>query len=246
MPCRVEIFNTVHFAVPLTKEMCLAFSWHFIIEKRVEAAVILLLTYSACQRVSEDLQLEWKDIAFPGDVHLFSCGGVAGINIWEAKTSRRTGRLQFVLLTDKLCIKFLRTYKSSRPEQENLVGISYASYLDSLKRASQHFGMKNTRISTHSARVGKATQDYIQRTPVEQIAMNGRWKSMHTLRYYVDNGRAWLLNIPINKDSQQLLKSCANSAKSSIMNQPPDKYYPQHPKMFLQFSTKNLLPLLRY
>eukprot|EP00178_Gracilaria_changii_P016391 TRINITY_DN466_c0_g1_i1.p1 TRINITY_DN466_c0_g1~~TRINITY_DN466_c0_g1_i1.p1 ORF type:complete len:419 (-),score=36.56 TRINITY_DN466_c0_g1_i1:32-1288(-) len=196
-------------ASPLTRQMCFAFAWKLLLTRDIQAAAVLLLSFAACLRVSEALKLCWKDIAFPGDIRLSAFGkGIAGVNIADAKTSRKTGRLQFVALKCHEVIVFLQVLKTSFPHQTRISGkLSYPTYLKAIKTIAKTYSFKHSKITTHSARIGKALEDYVRGTPVQQIAIDGRWKSLNSLRYYLDNGKAWLLNMGVNSVSQTQLQA---------------------------------------
>ena len=68
-----------------------------VIHGKIAAATVLLIFFSACLPVSEALKLIWQRVALPGDLRLAAYpSGTAGINIHDPKTSRYTGKLQFV------------------------------------------------------------------------------------------------------------------------------------------------------
>ena len=204
-------------ATPLSKDMVHAFAWYLINSNRPQSALVAMITYVACLRVSEALNVSWSDVPFPGDVRLRSHGPqVAGLNIADAKTTRKTGRLQFVALPDQLCIKLLRIYQVELSTDGKIVNLSYSKYLRDLKDAATSFGLYNSRCTTHSSRIGKATDDYIKGLNVDQIAINGRWKSLNSLRYYLDNGKSWLLNISINERQQQQISAASSSMKTLV------------------------------
>ncbi|PXF41892.1 hypothetical protein BWQ96_08394 [Gracilariopsis chorda] len=162
-------------------------------------------------RASEALNLFWSEVAFPGDVGLSSFGPtMAGKNIKDAKTSKTTGRLQSVPINDQTVIKFLRAYQlQNRSNHHFAPNVSYKTYLSPIKTVSSSFGLSHGRFSTHSARIGKATEEYVNNLPVQQIAINGRWKSLNSLRYYLDNGKSWPLNSNISDSQQSLIRSYA-------------------------------------
>eukprot|EP00737_Agarophyton_chilense_P002675 gb/GEZJ01003070.1/.p2 GENE.gb/GEZJ01003070.1/~~gb/GEZJ01003070.1/.p2 ORF type:complete len:138 (-),score=13.50 gb/GEZJ01003070.1/:4702-5115(-) len=105
-------------SAPLSKQITMAFSWLFPNQNNCEAAAVLLIPHGANLRLSEDLKLLWEEIALPGDVRVFAYGSeVAGVNIRYAKTSRKTGRLQFASICDADFIKFLTSCRLRNPLQ---------------------------------------------------------------------------------------------------------------------------------
>ena len=69
--------------------------------------------------------------------------------------------------------------------QDPLFHISYQAYSAQLKIYHAALGLGHVHFSSYSARIRKFTEDYIKGLPVDQIALNGRWKSLNSLLYYV-------------------------------------------------------------
>ena len=206
-------------ATPMTKDLALAFSAFFLKTNRKNAAAVVLICYGGFLRVNEALKLSWHNIALPGDARLASFPPhTAGVNIKDGKTSKKTGRLQFVLINDSTVISFLQYYRDIDPNEACFAkGLSYAAYAAALKDAVSHFCITNIAIRTHSPRIGKALDDFINGKSVEQIAISGRWKALSSLRYYLDNGRAWLLDMDIHPDNQQRLTAYAQQFTSLLI-----------------------------
>ena len=162
-------------ATPITRKMALTFCWDFMKENKYSQAAVLLICFAGMLRVSEALNLRWNDVAFPGDIRLSSFGRrVAGVNIRDSKTWRTSGKLQFVCIYDLQIIQFLRIYKKKTFHSPKFAGkLTYSFYLKDLKRVANKFGFRDTRISAHSTRIGKATEEWCNRVPVEEIAIKG-------------------------------------------------------------------------
>ena len=184
-------------ATPLSRTMVMAYAAKLLLSKRTSAATILLLCYGACLRVGEALKLKWEHVALPGDPRLSAFPpGTAGVNILDAKTSKRTGRLQFVPIQDDIVIQFLRKiHDNPSPDEALAPHIDYQSYSKYLKEATSYFQISNVAIRSHSARIGRALDEYVNGARVDQIAILGRWASLSTLRLYLDNGKAWMLDM---------------------------------------------------
>ena len=208
-------------SAPFTEDISLALAWRMLARGRIEAALTVLLTFSACLRVSDPLALKMQDIALPGDVCLAAYEAlVAGLNIRDVKTARYTGRLQFVKLEDLHTIKLLQAWKSAlKRDTGPLVTLTYQSCTTDLKAAFASIALHNVSFTPNSARIGKATHDFISGVTVSQVAVNGRWKSLNFLRYYVTNGRAWLLDTNISREAQNpLIESSISSAPLPCSN----------------------------
>ena len=197
-------------------------SWFLLASGTPEAAYIRLTTFCGCLRVSEALAFCINDIALPEDVRLASYGPrLAGLNIRDAKTARYTVSLQFVKIDDTDAIQFLQAcISSSKQITGPLVRLTCRTYATDLKEAVAAFGLQNALFTSHFARIGKATQDYVAGIPVDQIAVNGRWKSLNSLQYYVTNGCAWLLDTKIPPATQQRLADAARQMQHLIQRAP--------------------------
>ena len=205
-------------SAPFTKEIVLTLAWVMVTNGKIESATVLLTSISACLRVSEALNITWRRVALPGDLRLAAYpAGTARVNIQDAKTSRYTGKLQFVKLADQHGINLLSALKQRNPQNiGRIASISYQRYTDELRQSLAHFQLEKTPFPTHSAHIGKETEDYIRGEPVEQIAIKGRWKSMASLRYYLNDGRAWILNTPITSNHQRTLSLAAAKMKHAL------------------------------
>ena len=207
-------------SAPFTKQIVLALAWTLIKKGKVTAATVLFTSFTACLRVSKALKLTWSRVALPGDLRLSAYPpGTAGVNIYDAKTSRYTGKLQFVKISDPDGVKLLSEVHRSCPDKSSRIApITYQQYKDDLRQSLTNFQLHETPFTSHSARIGKATEDFIRGVPVEQIAINGRWKSLNSLRYYLNNGRAWILNTPLSESQQKMLSQAAASMTIALQN----------------------------
>lgn len=163
-------------AASLTFELCLAFSMDMLLQNCSDMAVVLLLSFSGFVRASEALKIKWDDVVFPGDQRVDSYGpNIAGANNGDAKTTRHTGPIQFVKFKEKETIQLLALLRKLRPNDVYVARhISYPAYDACIKRACVKRGV-SAKFPTQSARVGKATQEYMRGSPAEQIAINGKW-----------------------------------------------------------------------
>ena len=205
-------------SAPFTKELVLALAWEMLAKSKVESATVLLTSFAACLRVSKALKLTWSQVALPGDLRLSSYSPeTAGLNIYDSKTSRYTGKLQFVKLSDREGVKFLSGLRCVRSSASmRIVPIKYHQYSNDLRKAITHFQLQDTPFISHSARIGKATEDFIAGETVEQIAINGRWKCINSLRYYLNNGRAWSLNTPISLIQQHKIARASAKMRHTL------------------------------
>lgn len=214
-------------ATPLDSQLCFAFATEMIRRKWVTFAMVLLPSFSGLLRASEALKLKWTDVAFPGDSSIQAYGPlVAGINIWDAKTSRYSGHLQFVKIKENETIQFLYVLKHFNHSDEAISpNLNMSTYDRHIKQIASVFGLHNQQFSTHSARIGKATEEYIKGTAVNQIAIDGRWQSLNSLRYYVTNGRSKLCLMNMSSQNQMRVKERALQLQSLLQNWTRSSHY---------------------
>ena len=177
--------------------MLRAFVTYFLEKDHVGPAAAFLLCFGALLRIGEALKLTWENVALPGDVRQFGFPpATAGVNIVDAKTSKRTSKFQFVLIYDPDAILFLQKYHAAVPSHSRKVlpSLTYASYASAYRKATAFFGTSKSTDTSHSCRIRKALDSYISGRSVEQIAVAGRWKLLPSLRYYLENGRTWVLD----------------------------------------------------
>ena len=197
-------------ALPVTRSMMLAFAYYFHKVSGSSASTAIALQWCTYMRASEVLSLRASDVALPGDIRVQHIGvDIGGINIEFSKT----GPTQFTPIRDQPVITLLRTFlaRQAAKASEMLFNISYSRYNNLFREAAAYFGLDSNRFTTHSARIGGALSGYCTGISAQTIALTGRWKSFTSLERYLRNGRAWIIRMDMNTNSQaRITKSAAN------------------------------------
>ena len=171
--------------LPCPYELVLAFAEHFLIQRDLECAVLVLLAFDSYLRVSELLGLTPAQVSLPSDVRP---GGVF------LPVSKR-GRNQSVLFRSPTMIALFTEYLKKRPASESRVFTrSPLSFNAALKRALIAMGVDpSVRITAHSLRHGGASHDFMSGIPMADIIQRGRWKDPRTAQVYIQSGQSLLL-----------------------------------------------------
>ena len=191
-------------AMRMTKRFLLAFVHHLISRSHVVAAVALAVQWGCYLRGSKVLHLCRHHVALPGDARVSRFRKMfPGINIKDAKTEP----LQFTVIRDHDVLLLLQTYLKSSciTGSQPLFPISYQLYQSLIKDTALFFGLFG-RFTTHSARLGGAFHDYCMGVSAETIAITGRWVSLPSLEKYLQNARAWILEMPTSCDSDNAVE----------------------------------------
>lgn len=156
------------------------------------AALGILLAFHALLRIQELLWLTWEDVLLPGDCrlpHSSRSSGSGGVLIRVSKT----GRLQFVALTDEKLLEVLAQEKPRFRQEDRVVSMSSADLSRLYQSAIQNSGCETLGYVFHSLRHGGATNMFLQGCEMATIQATGRWKQIRTCSVYVQGGRGLLL-----------------------------------------------------
>lgn len=180
---------------------------------RITSHILECVPTSSICVSSIDTAIKRHLVAFPGDLRILGPGiSVGGVNVEESKTSP----LQFEPLKDTAVLELLGKFSKKPGTKGKLFNLTYARLLADIKSTGAEFRFINTAFCRHSSRIGGALQDYLAGTPVESIAITGRWKAIESLRYYLRNGRAWLMKLNCSPSMQSTLRSSARKMESEI------------------------------
>lgn len=123
-------------------------------------------------RANEICKLQKSDICFPGDFRLSdfhsSRAGCVGRHA-------KTGKNQFIPLTDDTLLRRLRRFSNSLPHHTpDLFSISYSSLTSTFKEVLHHFHLGKVGYTLHSLRHGGATYQWLNGSPFEDVMLKGR------------------------------------------------------------------------
>jgi integrase len=179
---------------PLTWELTVAMACWLARCGSLAPAVAMLVAFDCYLRVGELTRIRLRDVVMPHDARM----GDAHTGMAVCLTRTKTGLNQSVALhrpavAAVLC-DWIRSVQSGRsPDDNPLVFPFSAARLRHLMRAAcVHLGVGHTAYVPHSLRHGGATADFLLTGSIERVQFRGRWKSMESVRTYVQTARALL------------------------------------------------------
>jgi integrase len=179
---------------PLTWELTVAMACWLARCGSLAPAVAMLVAFDCYLRVGELTRIRLRDVVMPHDARMGDAH--TGMAVCLART--KTGLNQSVALhrpavAAVLCDWVRRIQSGSRVDDNPLIFPFSADRLRHLMRAAcVHFGVGHTAYVPHSLRHGGATADFLLTGSIERVQFRGRWKSMESVRTYVQTARALL------------------------------------------------------
>jgi integrase len=157
-------------------------------------AVAVLLAFDCYLRVGELTRLRRCDIVMPDDARMG--GAHTGMAVCLSRT--KTGLNQSVALQSHAVAAILQQWvqrhtRDARSTSTALLFPFSPQWFGRLLRsACAALGLGPTPYVPHSLRHGGATADFLRTGSVEHVAFRGRWKSLESVRTYVQTARALL------------------------------------------------------
>jgi integrase len=155
-------------------------------------AIGMLLAFDCYLRVSELTRLRRRDVLLPHDARRGHAATGMAIVLRHTKTGpNQSVSVQSSDVADVLCRWLQRM--PTRAGGEALVFPFSPSWLRRLMHdACRSLGLDHTPYVPHSLRHGGATHDYLRTGNIEHVQFRGRWKSMESVRRYVQQANAML------------------------------------------------------
>jgi hypothetical protein len=179
---------------PLTWELTVAIACWLARSGFHAPAVAMLVAFDCYLRVGELTRIRLHDVVMPHDARMGDAH--TGMAVCLART--KTGRNQSVALhrsavATVLC-HWVRAIRSTSSLDDNPLVFPFSAHrLRCLMRtACVRLGVGHTAYVPHSLRHGGATADFLQTGSIERVQFRGRWKSMESVRTYVQTARALL------------------------------------------------------
>ena len=169
------------------------FPWH---------GMAVLLGFSCLLRISEVLQVVAQDIVFKGDAVLpAGFKHEALIRLGKAKT----GEEQSVVISELWVASLLKVMVGKWPKGR-LFAFSSAELRTKFGQAVEAWGFGSVGYVFHSNRHGRATEEDLLGTPLEDILRMGRWAAARSGRHYIQSGAAMLAKHRLTGGSLRGLK----------------------------------------
>ena len=156
-------------------------------------AVAMLVGFDCYLRVGELTRIRRRDVVMPNDARFGRAHSTMAVCLSRTKTGlNQSVALQSQDVADILCI-WVRSLPCIVADDNPLVFAFSPDYLRRLMRnACIQLGVGHTPYVPHSLRHGGATADFLKTGSIERVQFRGRWKSMESLRTYVQTARALL------------------------------------------------------
>lgn len=172
-------------------------------------AVAMLVGFDCYLRVSELTGLRLRDIVMPHDARM---GRVhTGMAVILPKT--KTGLNQSVNIQRRDVAKLLCSWVRFMPAHTGSLALVFDFspqwFGRLIRRCCVQLGFGHIPYVPHSLRHGGATADFLSSGDVESVHFRGRWKSIESLRTYIQTGRALLAaqQVPVRLNNLGILLS---------------------------------------
>jgi len=177
---------------PLTFELTVLIACSMARGGHHAAALAMLVGFDCYLRVSELTGLRRCDIVLPHDARM---GAVhTGMAVCLPKT--KTGRNQSVSLQHpgvaQLLCSWVRSLPAAVLPAHRIFPFSPAWFGRLLRNVCVALGLGHIPYVPHSLRHGGATADFLRLGAVEHVHFRGRWKSIESVRTYIQTARALL------------------------------------------------------
>ena len=177
---------------PLTWELTVAIACTLARSGFHGPAVAMLLAFDCYLRVGELTRIRRRDVVMPNDARMGHAHAAMAVCLARTKT----GLNQSVALGRKDVADVLCAWASGLPTDASDNPLVFAFSPDLLRRlmraACEQLGLGHTAYVPHSLRHGGATADFLLTGSIERVQFRGRWKSLESLRTYVQTARALL------------------------------------------------------
>lgn len=159
-------------------------------EGDVLAAVATLLSFDALLRVGELVNLRREDVVLPGDVRLGSSHKEFALRLRRTKT----GNNKWAIVSNPDVQLLLKAILAGLQPKDKLFEFSAAVFRQRFKKHCKLLGLCAGFVP-HSLRHGCATKLYLEKVPLFEILIRGRWAVGKSAEHYVQQGKALLLDV---------------------------------------------------
>jgi integrase len=197
---------------PLTWELTVAIACTLARSGFHAPAVAMLLAFDCYLRVGELTRLRLRDIVMPHDSRMGRAHTAMAVCLARSKTGlNQSVGLARPEVAAVLCA-WVRALPRDVQDDNPLVFAFSPDLLRRLMRnACVQLGLGHTAYVPHSLRHGGATADFLLSGSIERVQFRGRWKSMESLRTYVQTARALLAAQDVPPALNQLGAQLADS-----------------------------------
>lgn len=165
---------------PLSWELAVMIAVQMVRSGSYRFGVAVLLSFDCLLRVSEMAALRREDVIDVADDRFGADFKQTLLHVRAAKT----GPHQSVAVRDAAVVSLLRGLLADTPSGGHLFPGGVSAYRRLFNSVRDSLGL-SSRYGTHSLRHGGATRLHLQKVPVEDILLRGRWKSHQSARTYI-------------------------------------------------------------
>jgi integrase len=178
---------------PLTWELTVCIACALSKDGHHGPAVAALLAFDCYLRVGELTRIRFKDVVMPNDARMGRAHPEMAVCLGKTKTGRdQSVSVQNTDVADVLSF-WVRSLPRSAAEPNPLIfPFSPDFFRRLLRRVCVQLGVGHIPYVPHSLRHGGATADFLRTGSVEHVQFRGRWKSLESVRTYIQTARALL------------------------------------------------------
>ena len=167
-------------------------------------------------------------LALQSDMILFHVGANEGekmlFKVTQPKNRRAMGKNQIIMVTNKVCIRWMRWLLASCWDGQVLLTGGRHKFARLLGDALETLGLDRTFLVPASLRAGGATYMFVDGMEVARLRLLGRWKCVNTLEHYVQEAASTLISNEIPRHVEARIRLLVKS--SAFLRKPPP--YPLH------------------
>lgn len=192
---------TLHLVYGLG-EVCRAAGWR-------DTMVLLLLGFHTFARTGE---------LFAARRSHFTLSWSSGEGVWAlplSKSGQRQGAKETLPLSDKWLVRLLHGFLASLAPDELLAAASPAKQRERLAQACVALGV-SSEYQWYSLRRGGATHAFQQGLDFGQLALRGRWSDLRTVRIYVNDALARLVELQLSEPARIKVLSAARRLRPGL------------------------------
>ncbi len=187
---------------PLDRRSNLLIAYWLFVHGKASFGVAVLLAFECFLRISEVVGISLEDFMFEGDSSLpkeFAYSAV--IRLKKTKTGDEQScyvSKQFFWIS-MLVVRLARAYGSVFPFSAAELRVQFSRAVDGL-------GLGDRGYVFHSNRHGRATEEDLKGTPLQDILKMGRWAVATSGRHYIQSGKAVLTKYKLPDSLNEIAK----------------------------------------
>lgn len=226
---------------PLTWELTVCIACAFAKAGHHGPAVAALLAFDCYLRVGELTRIRLKDVVMPNDARMGRAHPDMAVCLGKTKTGRdQSVSVQNTDVADILCLWVRSLPRSSADPNPLVFPFSPDFFRRLLRRTCMQLGLGHIPYVPHSLRHGGATADFLRIGSIEHVQFRGRWKTMESVRTYVQTARALLAaqDVPpaLNELGQQFNDSLVPVMRHLLVSVPPAQAGPRKKRVVFRLT----------